>query len=302
MNYQKLKQYYMREHSNEIRVWKGADDVTMDEDPILKSTGKSDLGRFLLVTFCRNKQRCLQQVWQIWVKKCGTTEKPLHDYNYDLRALLSRSISLSENRTELEIEVMYKWAMQKQHIDPSGIANVLITCKSKKAVVSVLNEMRLEIIMPGDPIVFQDTLARAEDGLFTILSGKCEIIQFLPESRSLLQLLDYYSSHDWDAARELLVKAKPIVSLAVMSGFGEGSTLTNSKRNASVIASTSIDAPTEIIVVPKAAFLGCAHSSGTDTNLNFEAVDFLRSTGLVKHLNVSEVISIADDMETVTFK
>lgn len=295
----------MREHSKEIRLWQGHTS-TVEEDPaVLKSSlhTKTDaLGRSLLVAFCRNRQRCLQQAWQIWTSKCGTQDAPLHDYNYDLRAILSRPVSLSENRSELEIEVMYKWAMQKRALDPSGIANILITCKSKTAVVAVLNEIRLEIVLPGDVVIVQDTLGRPEDGIFTILSGKFDIVQFQPESRALLLLLEYYHNHDWDAARELLLKSKPFTTLSDLSGFGEGATLTNSKRGASVLVSPSMEVPAELLVVPRASFLGCVHSSGHNSMIDFEAVEFLRTTGLVKHLNVSEVVRISEDLEKVVFE
>ena len=60
---------------------------------------------------------------------------------------------------------MYKWVLQNYDADPSGIASFIHKCNSRTAVVNALDEMRLEVVAPGDVIVFQDTFSRAEDGM-----------------------------------------------------------------------------------------------------------------------------------------
>ena len=128
------------------------------------------------------------QAWQLWIENVDSRTRPIHDYDYDLRAILVRSISQTEARQEIEIEVMYKWVLQKYQLDSSGLANFLFKCKSRAAVVSALEALRLEAVGPGDALLFQTTLPRQEDGHFTVFTGQVDVLQFQPESRDLLQL------------------------------------------------------------------------------------------------------------------
>ena len=95
MDLAELKLFYIRKLSTNLRFWTDIEDPNgLEESPVVDSfTG---LGRAVLVIFCRNKQRLLMQAWQKWqdvvawedVEKTG---QPIHDYEYDLRCILSRA-------------------------------------------------------------------------------------------------------------------------------------------------------------------------------------------------------------------
>jgi hypothetical protein len=128
-------------------------------------------------------------------------------------------------------------------------------------------------------------------------------MQLATESRGLLQLGESYHQHDWDVARDVLTKAKVVGTAKLYSGFGEGSTIACSKRPFSVIASPKHPAATELLVVSSQAFLRILSTAGGDiASINFEAVNFLRESGIVGHLNFSEVIKIAGEMKRVNFR
>ena len=67
----------------------------------------------------------------IWVSNVQKNAGLLHDYTYDLKAVLNRHIASNEARTEIEIEVLYKWILQTYKVDPSGIASFIYNSKSK---------------------------------------------------------------------------------------------------------------------------------------------------------------------------
>ena len=93
--------------------------------------------------------------WQLWVSNVSRGNQPIYDYSNDLRSIFSRPIGRHVKRTEIEIEVLYKWVLQNYKLDPSGIANFLFKCKSREAVINTFNSMRMETIASGDVICFQ---------------------------------------------------------------------------------------------------------------------------------------------------
>ena len=182
--------------------------------------------------------------------------KQIHDYTYDMRCILSRPIGQKEYRKELEIEIMYKWVLQNYNADHSGIASFIQKCSSRVAIIKTFNDMRLEIVAPGDVIVFQDSFNRPEDGQFTILSGQCEALQLMANSRGLLQLGEYHKKRDFDKCKEQLQLAKKTAVLLPPAGFGEVATLTNTQLLSSVRAGSMSEngallGNTELIIVPK---------------------------------------------------
>lgn len=55
----------------------------------------------------------------IWCKKTDV----IHKYSDDIRVILSRKIPDDQQRSELEIEVLYKWILEVHDHDPTGIGN-----------------------------------------------------------------------------------------------------------------------------------------------------------------------------------
>ena len=96
MDLAELKLFYVRKHSTNLRFWTDIENPCgLEESPVVDSfTG---LGRAVLLIFCRNKQRLLMQAWQKWQdvvawEDVDKTGRPIHDYSYDLRCILSRTI------------------------------------------------------------------------------------------------------------------------------------------------------------------------------------------------------------------
>ena len=173
-----------------------------------------------------------------------------------MRSILSRQIGQKEYRKEFEIEVMYKWVLQNYNKDHSGIASFIHKCTSRIAVIKAFNEMRLEMVAPGDVIIFQDFYNRPEDGQFTILSGQCEALQLMPCSRGLLQLMECQKKRDFDGCKTQLEQAKRTAVLLPPAGFGEVATLTNTQLLSSVCASVKSEdgallGNTELLILPK---------------------------------------------------
>ena len=171
MDLAELKFFYVRKHSTNLRFWTDIERPDgIEESPTV--TSFTGIGRAVLLIFCRNKQRLLMQAWEKWQEVVAwedeeKTGRPIHDYSYDLRCILSRATATNEPRKEIEIEVLYKWVVQNRDVDPSGIPSFLYKCTSRAAVIRALNEMRLEVVAPGDIIVVQDTFSRPEDGTYT---------------------------------------------------------------------------------------------------------------------------------------
>ena len=301
------KHYYMRQHSNEIRVWTyGAESV--QEDPIsVKLTG---LGRIIIVIVCRNKQRLLQSAWNRWCQ--NTCLNSLHDYSYDVREVLLRPTSEDELRSEFEIEVLFKWVVMNAKKDPTGLANILACCKKKSAVINALQDVRLERFHRGEGVLFQGNLPRIEDGHFTVLTGACEVVQ-IPQARKLLNFQYLVKNHKWDDVKAILADGNVLATLKAPSGFGELATLANQVRVASIVASARQkirEGPTsqhqsaalEVLVISKNILLECMAAkrwgvSKADGSNHTDAIDFLRQSGLANRIDPSDLMDAALSME-----
>ena len=97
--------FYLRKFSTSIRQWKWGSE-TMIEDPVVAF--HSQTKEAMMILTCRNRQRVFQQAWNRWVRNTGIQ----HDYTTDVRAILSRRIEINDLRSELEVEVLYKWAVK----------------------------------------------------------------------------------------------------------------------------------------------------------------------------------------------
>lgn len=128
----------------------------LNEDPILTT---DNIKRPLIVITCRSRQRKLQHAWTNWTKYTGVS----HDYLQDVITILSRPLLATELRTELEVEVFFKWVMQDYAVDPTGIAYTLYMCKSKRSIVRLIQRARLDRYQPGEPIVLQNAVPLPED-------------------------------------------------------------------------------------------------------------------------------------------
>lgn len=288
------KKLYMRQHSNVFRKHQGRskskdqhaiDDVI--EDPVVELTG---MARMVFRIVCRNKQRSLQKCWNRWVKNVSID----HDYIADVRTVLLRLRGDDSVRSELELEVIFKWVMQYGNADPTGIARLLMNCKNKKVVVNALQQLRLECYYGRDGIVFQGNLPKQEDGHFTILRGECEVVQFQQNSISLLKLQGLTKRKRWDEVRQLLDFAQTLAHMTAPAGFGELNTLTAVKRAATIKAGTE---GCELLVLPKSNFLELQSYQRGDHKLDgalpSEAIDFLRQSGLAHKISAGDLIQAA---------
>ena len=218
-------------------------------------------------------------------------------------------------RTELEVEVIYKWASQNYLIDPTGIAHIIKSCTKKSLVVSTIQQCRLERFEPGDTIVCEGDIPRPEDGHFTVLSGECEIVQFPQDSRLLLKLHALSKMKDKEGVKQLLLKAKVLHRLHKPSGFGELSTSTKVKRTSSVRAAkphTSNDmndpstpratpAFVELIIIPQKSLLECidakqliSEAESRSYAASSEAIDYLRLSGLAHGAAIRDILAAAN--------
>ena len=257
--------------------------------------GLFGLARYIMLIVCRNRCRVLKQAWNYWVRNTEI----VHDYSKDVRTILARAISSKELRSELEIEVMCKWVAQQAKCDPTGIAYNLMSCKSMSSIIAVLQHCRLESYMPGDTIIFQGTLPRAEDGHFTILVGECDVLQFAEESLPFIKLQEFAKHRKYDDAKRLLNSVPPVATLYHPAGFGELSTLTGVKRGATIRASTKTGKITDIIVVPKPALLDCLLSRrdiGIEGSEPSEAIELFRQFGLANRIAPKDLMAAAGSM------
>eukprot|EP01039_Chlorochromonas_danica_P009216 gene9216-10177_t len=303
MSQMNVKKLYMREHSNVIRKWSSRQGVDgMHENSILHVEG---VQRTILVTICRIRQRVLTQAWQMWVKNADVQ----HDYEADARTILTRKIPIDELRSELEIEVLYKWVLQAKDIDPTGVATTIFMSKKKSAKYAALQQLRLEFYHPGETVLFQGDIPRPEDGHFTILRGECEVLQFPDESVPLSKLQYLAKKRRWDDAKKLIRAAQLVATIPKYSGFGELSTLTGVKRAASIRASEKISMgkpeglelqTVEILVLPKSALMDCLKSRVEDDTSANEAIDFLRQSGLANRISPKDLVQAARSMDRRT--
>ncbi len=287
-----IKKLYVRQFSNVIRKWSSSSGLSMQENPIVTLIGPN---RTIVLTICRIRQRILSHAWQIWIERTGVK----HDYEADVRMILSRKIPEDDFRTELEIEVLYKWIVQVKDIDPTGIASTIFQCKRKAVIYEALQQIRLEFYAPGETVLIQGDIPRPEDGHFTIFKGECEVVQFPEESVPLLKLLYLAKKKRWDEAKKLLRAAQIVAKIPHLSGFGELSTLTGVKRAASIRAARKLESTTEILVLPKEPLLNCLkmrYSDGVSGSATSEAIDFLRQSGLANRISPKDLVSAAASM------
>lgn len=287
------KRLYIRYLSNVVRKWSPSSSVNnMTENPVFPVDG---VNRAVIVTICRIRQRILTQAWSIWVKNTAVS----HDYEADARMILYRHIPVSELRTELEIEVLYKWVIQVKDLDPTGIANTIFMCKRKAVVYAALQQLRLEFYEPGETVLFEGDIPRAEDGHFTVFKGECEVLQFPDESVPLMKLLYLAKKKRWEEAKLLLTTAPIVAKIPKLSGFGELSTLTGVKRAASIRISPKMTEPAEVLILPKEALLDCLKSRTSEDvegAATSEAIDFLRQSGLANRISPKDLVSAASSM------
>lgn len=270
----------------------------MHENPVVQLDGDA---KTIVVTVCRIRQRILQQAWDFWAKNTEVA----HDYEADVRKILTRKLPESSLRTELEVEVMYKWTKQIRDVDPTGIAGTIFYCKKKEAIYSALQQLRVEFFESGETVLFQGDLPRPEDGHFTILRGQCEVLQFEEDSVPLLKLLYLAKRKKWDEAKAHLKSAQVLAKIQKLSGFGELSTLTNVKRAASIRACPTKghhhgeDSLTEVLVLPKDPLLECLKARRTsygDDTATSEAIDFMRQSGLANRISPKDLVQAAGSM------
>jgi len=272
----------------------------MDDDPIVKNGAGFGLKSNMVKLMCRKKQRLLTQAWEKWIEQT----KVVHDYAIDARIILSRARADDELLDELEIEVLHKWVIQYKEEDPTGLSALLTSCRSKSAKIQALQSLRLEQFEPGELILCQNTLPRADDGLFTILNGSCDVLQFPEGSMALLNLGTYFKNRDWDAAKEVLNTARLINTMHAPTGFGELASLALIKRTASVRASPGQSILTELLVIPRRCLYAVLQAStliGTDVHSTSEAIDFLRQSGLAMSSSSRELFRIACSMRKKVF-
>lgn len=264
----------------------------MQENHIFNVTGEA---RVIIVLICRIRHRILEQAWARWTKSTGIS----HDYETDARIILSRKLHDDELRTELEIEVLYKWIASIKDIDPTGIATTIYMTKKKSAIYSALQQIRLEFYDSCETVLFQGDLPRPEDGHFTVLRGECEVLQFPDESVPLLKLLHLAKRKKWDESKQHLFSALVLAKIGKYSGFGELSTLTGVKRAATIRTNRRPGSVTEILILPKDALLDCLNArresgvAGADPS---EAVDFMRQSGLANRISPKDLVAAAGSM------
>jgi hypothetical protein len=241
-----------------------------------------------MVIICRNRQRLLSQAWERWI----VGAEILHDYDSDMKMILGRQIDADEKRSELEIEVMFKWCIQKFRVGTLGLAHLVATSRSKVAVVAALQQCRLEIYAAGETVYLQGDLPRAEDGQFTVLKGVCEFISFDKESLELLELRSLPEGQRQEESRRILKYGRKIDEVRASNGFGELSSSMNVKRASSVRA--GLDSPVELIVLPKRCVAACQRVSTAPRIA--EAMDFLRETSMAHDVPFHELCIGAQGM------
>lgn len=176
------KRLYMRPHSNVIRRFQSLKSIErMQENPIFHVEG---INRIIIVTICRIRQRLLTQVWDKWIAAVNIK----HNYEYDIKVILSRKLPSDELRTELEIEVLYNYIKQTKDIDPTGIASTIYNSKKRIAIYNALQQLRLEYFNSNEIILYQGDIPSIEDGHFTILNNECEVLQF-PEGITIVVVI-----------------------------------------------------------------------------------------------------------------
>ena len=265
----------------------------MEEDPLF--TPRDPISRSMVLLTCRSRQRKLQHAFSRWTAHTGVH----HDYLKDVMTILSRPLPPTELRTELEVEVFFKWVLQDHSLDPTGIAYTLYMCKSKRRIVSLIQSARLEHFDPGEYIVLQNTAPQTEDGLFTVLTGFVDIVVLPPASEQLMQLHEARKHGSLEEVTEVLGKYGVLADrLEVGAGFGELSALTGVRRSASLVASRNNSRGVDVLVVTQPELISCLDSrrklaGGAWQPPSAEVVDFLRQTGLIHKANIVDIMQAA---------
>ena len=299
------KKAYVRYLSSKIRKWSPKPGAAFAlEDPVIG--GVDGLARSIMLTVCRNRQRLLQQAWDYWTVNMEVE----HDYALDVQTILSHPLAENEMRTELEIEVLYKWVRQNANQDYTGIAATIFSCRRHKVVVSLLQHCRIESFPAGEPILFQGTLPKLEDGHFTILSGSCDVLQFPEETVAYLNLQRYATHRRFESAKELLKHGTVLAEMHPPAGFGELSSLTGVKRAVTVRASVPHDdkgnlldkaaSMTHLLVVPRKELLSALEFRSGDGavvgSAPSEAIELFRQTGLAARIDTKDLMAAAASM------
>jgi len=288
------KRAYIRKLSTQIRKYTPTSSELdyVRDDPII--SGLQGLGRSVLLILGRNRNRLLQQSWSYWVRNTAV----VHDYASDVVSILSNPLSIDELRSELELEVMYKWALQTGSEDPTGLASNIIQCKSRRAIIDVFQECRLEVYNPYELVLYQGTLPSPSDGHFTILQGSCDVINLAEGSVQGITLQDCYKQGRFEAAKQLLLHNQVLANMSSPSGFGELSCLTGVKRHATIRAGHG---GVRLLVVPQATMLRCfdakrAVETGAEGSAPSEAIELFRQVGLASKISPAEVMKAANSM------
>jgi hypothetical protein len=280
-----LKDLYMREHSNIIRKFRHPSRkqsaYMMQEDMKREFPEDNEHAmqrKVVAVMLCRIRQRLLQTAWNYLTEKTRVS----HDYTDDLKCILTRKIRNDELRTEYEVEVIFKWVAQVKDIDPTSVANTIFKTKKRSMVYNAIQQLRMEVFLPGDTVLFQGDLPRAVDGHFTIINGSCEILGFQQNSIPLIKLTHLVKQHNWEEAKKILNSARKLAKIEKFGGFGELATLTGVKRGASIRANRKSEIPTDILVLPKDSLVDCLAARGADeigaSDASSEAIDFMRQS------------------------
>ena len=287
---------YIRKLSSILRRWtpKTSEVDYVNDDPAVDLDG---LGLSVMMILGRNRQRLLSQAWAYWTQNSGV----IHDYSSDVVAILSREIGIGEQRTELEVEVLHKWAIQHGGKDPTGLAAAVVQSTSRGAIVDVLQECRLEQYHPGDVVLFQGQLPQPEDGHFTVVHGCCDVINLHEGSVSAIRLLECARRSRWEAARRLLNHSQPLATMHAPSGFGELSCMTGVKRHATIRAGMH---GASLVVVPQPCMLRLLESRRQGQGQNFggpgsspsEAIELFRQFGLASNTSPSDLAHAANHM------
>ena len=268
------------------------------EDTVIEF--RDDVMRLIMTILLRNKTRLLGQAWDRWCAKVQV----LHDYQVDLIKVLSRPAQADEHRTELELEVMAKWAKQYRDRDPTSIAHLLGYCKRRQLLHMAFQNMRLESFLPGDPIVFQRAAPRAEDGHFTILTGECESVRFAEGSVPLLSLTSSVALRDWEQCTRIVGKGDVMAKFPRHSGFGELASLTNTKRTSTIRAAANLAEPTcQLLILPKSSLRELTEARGNDdpNSILSSALDFFRLSGLANNTSTMELHKAAKHLKSKRF-
>ena len=279
---------YMREHSSVIRVLNPSL-LDLETDDILEVPPGP--GRTLARLLCRWRQRNQQRAFDDWVVG---TNSPQHDLTNDLLVVLQRRLPLHELRSELEVEVIFKWASRCQSSDPSGVSTVIRNCRSREARVRLIQDMRLESFGAKDLILLQGDVARPGDGHLTVVAGQCELLKAPGKSRHLQSLRQSILHRNWSLSQRLVLSLPCVAVIMPGGGFGELTSSFGLEWPVSVCAHRRETGLTRVIFVSREPLLACLKkSAGRSMGAAF---DCLRASGFARLWELSDMISTAQHM------